>query len=175
MSKLTIKILSQDYVGSTVKVNGEAIRFKKSKDPNDKPITRVGEIELGSKKAVLEVSNWFELERKGWFFYAFFFWLIGVFGILSPRYEKVCHKINFKTNLELMEGKDDSLVEIKFISPFKLGYAMELNSNFTTSLSNESNRYTRSYIAERRRKVVSILGFFGTIVAMIFVANLFIV
>lgn len=166
MAKITVKVLSNNYVNANIYIDGEWVKLKKSKDRHDRYGTMVGEIEVAKPVVPMQISNWFELDRRGWWLYAFFFWLIGVFGLLAPKYEKKCYQLSYNTTLSLIPSKDDSLIEIKFLSPLKKGYAMELSSNFTTMLNNDTNVYSRNQIAEKRRKVVatlSILSTFATI------------
>jgi len=167
MAKIMVKVRSNNYVGAQVVIDGELVAFRKSKDRNDPYGTMVGHVEVAKPQVKLQIGNWFELEGKHWMLYSFFFWLIGGFGFFSPRYEKRCDKLSYETTLILMEHKDDSEIDIKFLSPYKNGYAMELTSNFTTTLNNPTNCYERCTLAEKRKKIVGVLSFFSTIIAVV--------
>ena len=167
-----VKMRSNNYVGAQVLIDGELVKFKKSKDKNDNYGTLVGYVEVAKPQVKLQIGNWHELEGKHWMLYSLFFWLIGGFGIFSPRYEGRCDKLSYETTLVLMEHKEDSEIDIKFLSPYKNGYAMELNSNFTTTLNNPSNCYERCTLSEKRKKIVGVLSFFSTIAALIAISLL---
>lgn len=90
-------------------------------------------------------SRELELKSKLWWLYAILSFIVSVFGIFNPPYDKKCISIDCSFIVKL---KDVNNINIKFNSLSSSGRAVEVETE--TSFEEIKNEYTVDKIAKRR-------------------------
>lgn len=74
-----------------------------------------GTFETEKEAVTIELVRRMELLSKLWFLYALVTFIVSVFGIFEPLYDKRCLEVNFKIVVSLKEGENN--VKVAFNSP----------------------------------------------------------
>lgn len=90
-------------------------------------------------------SRELELKSKLWWLYAILSFIVSVFGIFNPPYDRKCISMNCSFIVKL---KDVNNINIKFNSLSSSGRAVEVETE--TSFEEIKNEYTVDKIAKRR-------------------------
>lgn len=90
-------------------------------------------------------SRELELKSKLWWLYAILSFIVSVFGIFNPPYDRKCISMDCSFIVKL---KDVNNINIKFNSLSSSGRAVEVETE--TSLEEIKNEYTVDKIAKRR-------------------------
>ena len=90
-------------------------------------------------------SRELELKSKLWWLYAILSFIVSVFGIFNPPYDRKCISMDCSFIVKL---KDVNNINIKFNSLSSSGRAVEVETE--TSFEEIKNEYTVDKIAERR-------------------------
>lgn len=104
-------------------------------------------------------SRELELKSKLWWLYAILSFIVSVFGIFNPPYDRKCISMDCSFIVKL---KDVNNINIKFNSLSSSGRAVEVETE--TSFEEIKNEYTVDKIAKRRwiiLLVVSIIAWIG--------------
>lgn len=104
-------------------------------------------------------SRELELKSKLWWLYALISFIVSVFGIFNPPYDRKCISMDCSFNIKLKEAND---IKIKFNSLSSSGKAVELETE--NSFEEIKNEYIIDKIAKRRwiiLLVVSIIAWIG--------------
>lgn len=109
MNKINLKMPPHDFKNPTIKIDGKTINFKKQSNGE-----YAATYETEKDSVELTVTKLHEASGKLWFLWAFFFFVIGCFGIFDPRYDYRCRAIDFKLKLDLKEQTNLKLHFIKF-------------------------------------------------------------
>lgn len=98
-----------DFKNPTIKIDGKEIKFKKQKNGE-----YAATYETENDSVELTVNKVHEASGALWFLWAFFFFVIGFFGIFDPRYDYRCRAIDYRLKLDLKEETNLKLHFIKF-------------------------------------------------------------
>lgn len=90
-------------------------------------------------------SRELELKSKLWWLYAILSFIVSVFGIFNPPYDRKCISMDCSFIVKL---KDVNIINIKFNSLSSSGRAVEVETE--TSFEEIKNEYTVDKIAKRR-------------------------
>lgn len=135
-----------------------------------------GTATYSTEKEKVEVCIYSYLELNGplWFLVSMFFFVISLFGIFAPRYDKKCVVCSVKFFLTLGEQET---VNVKFIPPTVNGKeiggrAVEVSSDFPFEVT--ENSYSVDMQAKKRRKILFViklilwLAVIGTLIGFAF-------
>ena len=105
------------------------------------------ETDLQTEKDEIKIafSRELELKSKLWWLYAILSFLVSVFGIFNPPYDRKCISMDCSFIVKL---KDVNNINIKFNSLSSSGRAVEVETE--TSFEEIKNEYTVDKIAKRR-------------------------
>lgn len=134
LSGLSSKVVPNIYV------DGKSVQAKKNEFGSY-------ELDLQTEQSTMEIafSRELELKSKLWWLYSLISFIISIFGILEPLYDRKCITIDcvFKFNLE-----DTNDIKIKFNTLQKSGRAVEIET--TLKYDEIKNEYEVDKIAKRR-------------------------
>ena len=148
---------------AAVYANGKLVNFKREKLQGGKfaDVARVnidGRVELSLiKRSPLSFDNWL--------FRTALFWLIGIFGLFSPRFPKRYDTLNYKLTADL---SGDAQITIKVNSP--RADQPSLPPVYAVSdvpFSEENNVWQTDNIAKKRRKGYRIFNTLFWILAVV--------
>ncbi|MGM9970319.1 MAG: hypothetical protein ACI35S_07995 [Anaeroplasma sp.] len=124
---INIKEIKRMYSPLTIMINEEEVKFNKRKD--------YYEIEYETEKEYIDLSiqRYLEINGKHWLIMAIIFFIISIFGIFCPSYDKKCLRIDFKYKIYL---KEQNSIDIIFDKMIKNKIIIETNLE-TNELSNE--------------------------------------
>ena len=146
MKTLKIKFKSFNFSkNSVVLIDGKSIKFQKDRFEN-----RVYEYTTMSDTVNLKIFMLNELNRKGWFLIALFHYIISLFGIFNPPYDKFGYDFNYETNIDLNEI---STVEIKFNFAKNNIKFLSFSGENTEKLDNETNVIKQNEVLIKRAKI----------------------
>ena len=159
MKTLIVTLKHEFIVYPDIKINGERLKFK-----------RVGgnlqaQYQTDANEAHITIGKYYELAQKNWFLYALFFWIIGIFGLFTPRYEKKCPSVNYESKFHL--GGD---AEITFdLQGYKEGNPAFIvtSSPHIPALNNPTNCWRCDQAAEKNAKKYRRLSWFGRLGVLI--------
>lgn len=125
-------------------IDGKKVKYKKNQ-------FGFYEINYQTEKENVEmhIYKYLELQGKFWFLYALLSFIISVFGIFEPLYDKKCVVINCKFALKLNEQNE---MKIQFNNMIKEGKAVDIESNFEVEELN--NSYFVDEKAKKRWKIL---------------------
>ena len=128
-----------------IKVDGEILQAKK----ND-----FGSFEASlqtEKTAVeIEIARENELLAKFWWLYALISFLVSIFGIFEPPYDRKCIVIDYKTVVQLGEGNSE--LTIKFNNLSSSGRACEIETS--CQIEEVANEYRVDKKAKTRWRII---------------------
>lgn len=134
LSGLSSKVVPNIYV------DGKRVQAKKNEFGSY-------ELDLQTEQSTMELafSRELELKSKLWWLYSLISFIISIFGIFEPLYDRKCITIDcvFKFNLE-----DTNDIKIKFNTLQKSGRAVEIET--TLKYDEIKNEYEVDKIAKRR-------------------------
>lgn len=120
--------------------------------------------EVPSEKEInLKIVSYNELIGEHWFGRFLLFYIIGLFGLFSPKYNKCPYLLNYEANVQV--NQDVTI----FINDFKekaLGF-----SNHYDQFDNETNRFVEEKKIKRRMNMVR---FFKFLTIVIYALTIFI-
>lgn len=140
MKNLNIKITGvSSKFHPYMMIDGQSVKYKKNQFGSY-------EINYQTEKEVVEmhIYKYLELQSKFWFLYALFTFIISLFGILEPLYDKRCIVVDCKFSLKL---KEQNQMKLQFNNMIGDGKAVEVESDF--EVTEIANKY---YIDEKVKK-----------------------
>ena len=145
MKTLIITLQNETTLYPVVKVNGQRLKFKRNAQK-----FLEAKFQTDGREIELSLGTYHEAAQKRFGLYAWFFWLIGIFGIFAPRYEKQYQTVDF--NAQFMLDYDAS-ARFTF-RPFAEGApAFDLyGQGLPVNINNPTNRWYCDRIAEKRAK-----------------------
>lgn len=149
MKNVNFKLVGLDSkVIPNVLVDGEVISCKKNEFGSY-------EANIQTEKDEIEVAISRELELKSrlWWLYALISFIISVFGIFNPSYDRKCISIECLFNFKLSE--ENSAIKIKFNTLSSSGKAITVEG--CDNYEEIKNEYTIDKTAKRRRITLLII------------------
>ncbi|MGM9971746.1 MAG: hypothetical protein ACI35W_05000 [Anaeroplasmataceae bacterium] len=148
MNKLNLKIVGIGNISNPcIMINNEIVKYKKN-EYNSYEIN----YQTGSDRVELYICNYLELQNKWWLITYLIFFIISIFGLFLPGYDKRCRCVSSKCILYL---KEDSNMKISFNSFNENGNALVFDSDF--QYEELSNIYYINKRIKRRTKLLSVL------------------
>lgn len=95
------------------------------------------------------VYKYLELKSKLWLLMSLVFFVVSLFGILSPRYDRHCVTIEYKASIKLKDNTDVTLSSNKFVDN---GKAFELTSN--AEVNETTNLIYTDKVAKKRLRIL---------------------
>ena len=113
------------------------------------------EASIQTEKDEIEVKVIRELELKSklWWLYALVSFIVSVFGIFNPSYDRKCFSIDCLFKLKLSE--ENNILKIKFNNPSSSGKAITVEG--CDNYEEIKNEYTIDKTAKRRRITLLII------------------
>lgn len=123
-------------------------------------------ISYQTDKSEIEVSicRYLELSNKLWWLFALFFFVISIFGIFNPHYDKKCIQIDYKFKVKL---KENSEIRIDVQKIGTKAIAIESNCEYEIS-SNFLSVDKRAKKRLRTIKFLEVLAWIGIVIVGIF-------
>ena len=149
MKNVNFKFVGLDSkVVPTVLVDGEVIACKKNEFGSY-------EANIQTEKDEIEVaiSRELELKSKLWWLYALISFIVSVFGIFNPSYDRKCISIECLFNFKLSE--ENNAIKIKFNTLSSSGKAVTIEG--ADNYQEVKNEYTIDKTAKRRRIALLII------------------
>lgn len=170
MKKVKIKLVGVCDSNVRLKVNGCDARIKRNNFGSLEAETDVEDV------AQIEIYKYNEIMGAYWLLACIFFFIISIFGILSPRYDRRCVAYDCKFTVKPKEDTEN--VTLSFNTPKKdmtEGRAYDITSD--CEVEEHSNRMYVDTVARRRIKIataVKLLIFAASVaVAVIVLVNIF--
>ncbi len=154
MKKLKIKLTGAYDKVVRVRVNGDEVRFKRNNFGSLE-----AEADLQNDIAQIEVYKYNEIMGAYWLLAGIFFFIISVFGILSPCYDRRC--IAYDCKFAVKPKDDIGNVMLSFYTPKKHetdGCACDITSDCEVDV--HSNRMYVDPVARRRIKIATAVKLF---------------
>ena len=149
MKNVNFKLVGLDSkVIPNVLVDGEVISCKKNEFGSY-------EVNIQTEKDEIEVaiSRELELKSKLWWLYALISFIVSVFGIFNPSYDRKCISIECLFNLKLSE--ENNTIKIKFNTLSTSGKAVTVEGS--DNCEEIKNEYSIDKTAKRRRIALLII------------------
>lgn len=163
MKTVNIKLFGlNSKVRPTLIINGETVRCKRSQFGSYDAV-----YQTDKEEAIIEVYRNLELTNRFWWIYAIISFLISVFGLLNPGYDRKCVDFQCKYIVRLKENND---VNVKFYALSPQGKASEIET--TLECFEVKNEYFVNKTAKKRRiwyqliKAVSLIALVVAIVVI---------
>ena len=128
-------------------VNGETVQCKKNEFGSYDAV-----YQTDKEEAIIEVYRNLELTNRLWWLYAIISFLISVFGLLNPWYDRKCIDLQCKYIVRLKEKND---VNIKFYALSTQGKASEIET--ALECFEVKNEYFVNKTAKKRRRWYQII------------------
>lgn len=160
MNKIDVKIVGEKSLNPSCIIDGNHIDLKK----NNYGVLE-GSYQTEKDEIQLTVCRYLELNDKWWLLMSIIFFVISIFGIFNPPYDKKCIQIEYMASVKL---KDNSEIKLK-INNYKLtDKAIECESN--CEISENINKLAVDKKAKKRLsilKLTQIVAWIGIIVIAI--------
>lgn len=163
MRNVNLNVVGSSNLNPILAIDGKTLKTKKNKHGNIQYSfdTEKDEIELS-------VFRYLELNGRLWWLMAILFFVISIFGILNPPYEKKCIQIDYKVKLKLKENND---ITIKLNASSNDGKVGRIET--VCDCEEISNNFDIDKVAQKRKKIIKIceviawIALIVTIVALI--------
>lgn len=147
MNIVNLKVTGGIGLNPNVIVDNNPIKLKKNKYGS-----LDGEYQTENNEIELRVCRYLELSSKLWLLMSIVFFIISIFGIFNPPYDKKCIQIDYLCKLKLKETND---VKIK-ISTQNVGEkAVELESD--CEIEEITNIFQIDKVVKKRLVIVRII------------------
>lgn len=148
MKSIYLKLVGiNSKIITNIIVDNQNIKCKKIKFDSYEAI-----IQTEKEEIELTLSNQLELKGKFWWLFALISFVISIFGIFEPPYDRKCISINCFFKIQL---NDINQVEIKFNRLSSSGKAVELETqNHVEEIKNE---YYIDKMAKKRWTIIFII------------------
>ena len=161
--KLTL-IKQGNLCDAAVYANGKLVNFKREKLLKNNLFAHVAHIETEGRVEICLIKR-SPLTFKNWFLRTALFWLIGIFGLFSPRFPKRFDTLNYKLTAELTE---DAEITLKVnMTRADQPSAPPVYALSTVNFTEENNVWETDSIARKRRKGYRIFNILFWILAVI--------
>ncbi len=163
MNKITLSFNNSPQTEAVVLVDGNWISGKNVKGKT------IYEYQTEKSQVELNIFSLHEFSGKFWWFFALIYYLISIFGLLNPKYEKSGKVFNYKGVVNLEEN-----TFIKISYPIAKVGEMALNFFEKTELNNESNVYYVDETIKKRVKTFKFIKIIAFVLALLGVLAIFI-
>lgn len=144
MKSLNLKLVGiNSKFKPLVSIDGKLINLKKNKYGSYE-----SNYETEKDAVEISVNRELELKSKLWWLYSLITFIISVFGILEPAYDRKCIMTDCKFNVKLNDTND---VKMRFNPLTSQGKAIELETQ--NEYSEEKNEYFVDKQVKKRRKI----------------------
>lgn len=163
MRNVNLNVVGPSNLNPILAIDGKTVKTKKNKYGNI-------QYSFDTEKDEIEVSvfRYLELNGRFWWLMAILFFVISIFGILNPPYEKKCIQIDYKVKLKLKENND---ITIKLNVSSNDGKVGRIET--VCDCEEISNNYGIDKVAQKRKKIIKVceviawIALIVTIVALI--------
>lgn len=154
-----------NFYGAGVYVNGKRLKFEKAENSNGINYAQIAKTEVDGE-VNLSVIKRSPFGYKGWFVRVALFWLLGIFGIFTPRYKKQLSALDYKLKAKITE---DSEIVLRVNAANNLQVAAPtVLAGATFPFEEENNSWIKDTVAQKRRKYYHIFnGVFWVLVAAV--------
>ncbi len=170
MNKLNIKLIGVNSKGlPDVFADGLSVKCSKNNFGS-----LDAEVQTEKNEVEIEIIKEPELKGKFWWLYAIISFVLSIFGIFEPPYDKKCIALNCKFRIKLCNTglKNINAVKLKFNTNSSQGRAAEIETE--NEFEEITNQYSVDQTVKKRRKIV-ILGRIIAWICIIFITVYFIV
>ena len=112
-------------------INGKRVDFTDIKATGGEPSNQRAELEV-EKEVTVEAYSLSPLLFKNWALKALFFWICGIFGLVSPRYLKRAYSLEYAARFSFVK---DTTVVIEIKTPMASTYKSERAVNVYMPIS----------------------------------------
>ncbi len=146
MRSVNLNVVAPTGIDPVLAIDGQIVKTKKNKYGNS-------QYNFDTEKDEIEVSvfRYLELGGKLWWLMAILFFVISIFGILNPSYEKKCVQIDYRVKLKL---KDNNDITIKLNASGNDGKAGRIET--VCEYEEIANNFDIDKVAQKRRKIIKI-------------------
>ncbi len=146
MSKLQLKFINNVRLNAIYILDGiQIVPNKKNKYKN-----YIYEVETEKKELELQIYSIHELSDRFWFLWTIFFFIIGLFGIFNPRYDKRCMDLRYIGKIHI---EQDSELTIAFKTCMDGKKALTFKGNCLIE-DNDTNVYRKNKTLCRRFRII---------------------
>lgn len=121
MKTLKVSLISGLHSHLCATIDNTPIKLKKNRNG-----TYEGVYTTEKDNVELCVYKYLEIKSKLWLLMSLLFFIVSLFGILSPRYDKRCIVLEYKVNLKLKDNTEVKLSANRFVNG---GKAFEITTN----------------------------------------------
>ena len=157
MNSIKVDILGGLDVKPTLMIDNQFVKIKKDKFGNYQ-----ANFQTEKDTVELAVYKYLELKSKLWFLMAFVFFVISLFGILNPRYDKSCIVLEYKIKIKLNSQTEIKLAMNKFQNN---GRAYEISTD--CKYEEITNLYYVDQVAKKRLKILKVITIISWVILVI--------
>ena len=126
MKNVKIKMVGlPNKVVPNVFVDGEFVNCKKNNFGSYE-----AEIQTEKDDVEITISRYFELKSKLWWLYALISFIVSIFGILEPPYDKKCISINCLFKVKLNDDNNQITIQFNTLKPNGKAAILTTNNQF---------------------------------------------
>ena len=161
MNSLFLKIRGASKLNATVLCDNKPVKFTKNKYGGYETT-----YETTAKRVNVKIYKYLEINNPLWWLFSWIFFIISIFGILEPKYDKRCLVINADFDIDLDGQVTEVVMSVNNLSSGGKAINVETKTNYTEN----ANNYFVDYKAKKRLKIMKIvkwLTFFACIILLV--------
>lgn len=114
-----------------------------------------------------------ELCHSSWWLYSLFFWIIGIFGFLTPRYSREDYSLDCKITI-YEEQTSDVYLHFNYFNKKSNSNKVAITFSKGVNGTIENNQYLYNKISRRRRRIYRLSSWLFRIVLLVAISYYFI-
>lgn len=147
MNNVNLKVTGGIGLNPTVIIDNNPVKLKKNKYGS-----LDGNYQTENSEVELKVCRYLELSGKLWLLMSMVFFIISIFGIFNPPYDRKCIQIDYLCKIKLKETND---IKIKINTQNAGDKAIEVESD--CEIEEITNAFQIDKVAKKRLVIVRII------------------
>ena len=164
MNTLFLKIRGASKLNASILINNKPVKLKKNTYGGHEV-----NYDTSASSVNIKICKYLEINNRLWWFFSWLFYIISIFGILEPKYDKNCIVVNAEFDIKLNSQITEVIMSVNNLS----GDSKAINVETSTQYVEHSNYFYIDHTAKKRLKIMKAVKWL-TFLSLIIIGVIFI-